>query len=236
MVRSGLRQQRVRWGQVVLGLAAVAAAMPTAARASDEVAHEARGHERSGYSLSDYENINLANGNLSFRVPLWTVHTDGGLAFELALQHDSKVWHTHRYCTLVPDGYQSCEGAGGAILEAQVANGVEAYGFGWDLRPPRLVVARTRPSSRQTAYLDATGARHGVSGTPPWQMVGGDGGDPVTEWAVGERFYTRDGSNFRFTVAQVDGAGRPLRVEMEDGDGSLYVFAHVVPIGCDSSR
>jgi len=221
---------------VVLGLAAVAAAMPTAARASDEVAHEARGHERSGYSLSDYENINLANGNLSFRVPLWTVHTDGGLAFELALQHDSKVWHTHRYCTLVPDGYQSCEGAGGAILEAQVANGVEAYGFGWDLRPPRLVVARTRPSSRQTAYLDATGARHGVSGTPPWQMVGGDGGDPVTEWAVGERFYTRDGSNFRFTVAQVDGAGRPLRVEMEDGDGSLYVFAHVVPIGCDSSR
>jgi RHS repeat-associated protein len=218
------------------GLAALAIVMPASVWASDEVAHEARGHERSGYSLSDYETINLANGNLSFRVPLWTVHTDGGLAFELALGHDSKVWHTHRYCTVVYDGYESCEGAGGAILEAQVAYGVEAYGFGWDLRPPRLVLARTSPHSRQTAYLDATGARHGVSGTPPWLMGDGQGGEVGGEWAVGDRFYTRDGSNHRFTVTQVDGAGRALRVEMEDGDGDLHIFAHVVPIGCDSSR
>lgn len=235
MVHSGLRLRRV-WRVSMAGGMLALAAMPSVARASDEVAHEARGHERSGYSLSDYENINLANGNLSFRVPLWSVRTDGGLAYELALQHDSKVWHTHRYCTVVYDGYERCEGAGGAILEAQVAYGVEAYGFGWDLRPPRIVMARTLPHTRQTAYLDGTGARHGVSGTPPWLAAGDADGEVGGEWAVGDRFYTRDGSNHRFTVAQVDGAGRALRVEMEDGDGTLYVFAHVVPIGCDSSR
>jgi hypothetical protein len=67
-------------------------------------------------------------------------------------------------------------------------------------------------------------------------MGDGQHGEVGGEWAVGDRFYTRDGSNHRFTVTQVDGAGRALRVEMEDGDGNLYIFAHVVPTGCDSSR
>ena len=60
--------------------------------ANDEVPHEARGYERSGYDLSTFENINLANGNLSFRIPLASIHTDGGLGYELALHHNSKVW------------------------------------------------------------------------------------------------------------------------------------------------
>ena len=50
--------------------AATALSVAGGAAANDEVPHEARGHERSGYALSAYENINLANGNLTFRVPL----------------------------------------------------------------------------------------------------------------------------------------------------------------------
>lgn len=197
--------------------------------ANDEVPHEARGYERSGYDLSSFEHINLANGNLTFRIPLAAVHTDGGLSYELALHHNSKVWFTHRYCSLTPIGYAGCEGTGGDILEAEIAHGVEAFGFGWDMRPPRVVLYRTTPFVRGMAYLEASGAKHGLSPIPPWELEN----DPETpagpESAVGDRFYTQDGSNLRFTVAEVDATGRPIRLEMEDGYGDLFIFGTWCP-------
>ena len=204
--------------------------------ANDEVPHEARGYERSGYDLSTFENINLANGNLTFRIPLASIHTDGGLDYELALHHNSKVWFTHRYCSLTPIGYQGCAGSGGDILEAEIAHGVEAFGFGWEMRPPRIVLYRTVPFVRGMAFVDSSGAKHGLSSTPPWEMEKGPGEPPGSKSAVGDRFYSRDGSNLRFTVAEVDNNGHPTVIEMENGNGDLYVFAQVVPTSCDVDR
>ncbi len=205
-------------------------------RANDEVPHEARGYERSGYELSAFENINLANGNLTFRIPLASIHTDGALGYELALHHNSKVWFTHRYCSLTPIGYQGCEGSGGDILEAEIAHGVEAFGFGWDMRPPRVVLYRTTPFVRGMAFVESSGAKHGLSVVPPWEMENDPANPPGSEAAIGDRFYTQDGSNLRFTVVEVDGDGRPVVIEMENGSGDLYVFAQVVPTSCDVDR
>jgi RHS repeat-associated protein len=229
MWRTGLR--RVSLGAIV----ATVAVMVRPGSANDEVPHEARGHERSGYALSDYENINLANGNLTFRVPLATVSTDGGLSWQVALHHNSKVWYTHRYCTLVPPGYDSCQAAGGAILDATIAHGVEEFGFGWDLRPPRILLRRSVPFARQPAYVDETGAKRSLVGAPPWDLEGEHRSGEGVEWEEGDRLYTRDGSNLRFTVLDADVSGRPLRVEMENGHGDVYVFAHVVAASCDAT-
>ena len=57
----------------------VTAALPVVA--SSDLPHEQKGFNESGYALSQYENINLANGNLTFHVPLHTVRTDGGLEY-----------------------------------------------------------------------------------------------------------------------------------------------------------
>ncbi len=204
--------------------------------ANDEVPHEARGYERSGYDLSSFEQINLANGNLTFRIPLAAVRTDGGLSYELALHHNSKVWFTHRYCSLTPLGYSGCEGTGGDILEAEIAHGVDAFGFGWEMRPPRVVLHRTTPFVRGMAFVEASGAKHSLSATPPWELENDQGTPLASESAVGDRFFTQDGSNLRFTVAEVDETGRPLRLEMENGYGDLFVFAQVVPTACDVDR
>lgn len=223
-----------RYGFVTLAVVA-ALAIPGGSRANDEVPHEARGHEQSGYQLSNYENINLANGNLTFTIPLARLRTDGGLDYQLALRHNSKVWFTNRYCSLVPQGYEECEDAGGQFLEARIAHGVEEFGFGWDLRPPRVVRFRQSPFPRGMALVDTTGARHALSLTEPWnEGHGGEAGG--SESSVGDRFFTRDGSNYRFTITAVDQAGQPIAMEMEDGSGDVYVFAHVVPLACDVER
>ena len=51
--------------------------------ASSDLPEEAIGYDDSSYSLSQYETINLENGNLTFRVPLYTLRTDGGLTYDL---------------------------------------------------------------------------------------------------------------------------------------------------------
>ncbi len=226
----------VRISSWVLSAAVMGVASPSRSSANDEVPHEARGHERSGYQLSSHENINLANGNLTFTIPLARVQTDGGLDYQVALRHNSKVWFTSRYCSLVPQGYEDCQGGGGEILEARIAHGVEEFGFGWDLRPPRVVLHRHSPFYRGMALVDATGATHSLSPTEPWADETGGGEPAESEASVGDRFFTRDGSNLRFTVAAVDGAGRPVAIEMEDGYGDIHVFGSVVPLACDADR
>ena len=118
------------WRTIRVGAAtavfAVAGGWVSPTGANDEVPHEARGYERSGYDLSRNETINLANGNLVFRIPLAGVRTDGGLEYQLALHFNSKVWFTHRYCSIGPGGYLDCAQSGGDILSAEIAHGVEA--------------------------------------------------------------------------------------------------------------
>ncbi len=230
------RDPWIRTVRLMLLVAVMGLAGAEPSLANDEVPHEARGHERSGYQLSNYENINLANGNLTFTIPLARVHTDGGLDYQLALHHNSKVWFTSRYCSLVPQGYEECEEGGGEFLHARIAHGVEEFGFGWDLRPPRVVLYRQVPFTRGIALLDATGARHRLSVTEPWTTETPEGGTGGPESSVGDRLFTRDGSNLRFTVTAVDWAGRPIAMEMDDGFGEVHVFGHVVPIACDAER
>ena len=106
-----------------------------------EMPFDKKGLQESGYQLSQYENISLADGNLHFRVPLYTLRTDGGLEYPVSARYNSKRWYAHRYCEKRAgnDGYVSCEGTvigdfGGEFVSVEVAAGLSAYGFGWDIR------------------------------------------------------------------------------------------------------
>jgi hypothetical protein len=135
--------------------------------ASNDVPHEEKGYQSSGYTLSDYETINLANGNLTFRVPLHTLRTDGGLEYPVTAYFNSKFWATRRYCTLSHPEV-SCGENGGYIRKAVIANGIEAYGFGWDIRPPRIQEPTPASVRQARAFVDASGALHFMSGTKAW--------------------------------------------------------------------
>ncbi len=138
--------------------------------ASSDIPHEERGYQGSGYSLSDYENINLANGNLTFRVPIHTLRTDGGLEYDVAAYFNSKFWYLHHYCSSNMYGYFNCEDNGFETLDAQIADGVSAYGFGWDLRPPR--VRFNVPPDGMPVLVDASGAAHPMCPYEPWATSG----------------------------------------------------------------
>nr|MCU0305339.1 hypothetical protein [Thermoanaerobaculales bacterium] len=79
---------------------------------------EARGYSSGGMNLSEYEQVNLANGNLTLAVPLASVTTDGGLSYSVSAHYNTKI--------------------GGVGETFGYYRGVESYGLGWDLRPPRV--------------------------------------------------------------------------------------------------
>ncbi len=72
------------------------------------------GYQESGMNLSEYENVNLATGNLTLNIPLATLTTDGGLSYSVGAFYNSKTAKSSFY------------------------RGVENFGLGWDMRPPRL--------------------------------------------------------------------------------------------------
>ena len=204
--------------------------------ASNDVPHEEKGYQSSGYALSDYETINLANGNLTFRVPLTTLRTDGGLEYALAAHFNSKLWFTRRYCSFDNASYHNClleTESGpwyGDILQADIAMGVEAFGLGWDLRPPHIAFARPPSEDYPEALVDASGARHLLHGDPPWV---GNSRVVETPPGVGADLFTGDGTNYRFTVEAVEG-DKATRIRMENGRGEVYIFDHIVPETCDA--
>ena len=194
----------------------------TTAENGNNLPHEAKGFQESSYSLSDYESINLANGNLTWRLPLYTLHTDGGLTYDLALHYNSKIWYTYSYCSYGASGYQTCPESS-FLGSAQVADGVKNYGLGWDLRPPRIYLMRETDRFRDKRYshifVDQSGARHSLHDDYAWASQGED-----------NVFFTQDGTNLRFTF---DDAENPSSAVMDDGNGTRYIFEQLVPATCD---
>jgi len=206
--------------------------------ASSDLPEEAIGYDaESTYNISDYESINLANGNLGFRLPLYSLSTDGGLTYNLALQYNSKMWETRQVCVedtcgSADDPCGSCFADQGddQYMAMEIATGIESYGFGWDLRP-----ARIEPSNLEApgvagafAWVDPTGAKHHLDQTEPWEHAPSDGDhvDCVFS-AANPTCYTIDGSNLRLTAETFDG-NNPTRIVVEAPDGTLFVHTHVV--------
>ncbi len=144
-----------------------------------------KGYRESGMNLSEYENINLQNGNLTLEIPIATVSTDGGLSYSVSAFYNSKVAGRPGYAA-GNDNYR----------------GVENFGLGWDLRPPRLAasIGCEHENSDDTAYPDcnanpgdqfeytinsfvsSSGASHRLISVPPpgWSSAAPDA-DSYTE-------------------------------------------------------
>jgi len=210
----------------ILGLTAMSAV------ASNDVPHEEKGYQKTSYGLSEFESINLASGNLTFRVPLHTLKTDGGLEYPVTAYFNSKFWNTRHYCNLSGDGYGGCQENNGEFMRADIADGIEAFGFGWDLRPPRILFSEDSLHSEfLRVFIDPSGATHKIHTSPPWDVAtrSAEG----TEYVEGNNFYTGDGTNYRFTVESVD-AGKATSIRMENGHGVVYIFSQIVPEDCDA--
>lgn len=196
---------------------------------------EAKGLTSSSYSLSDYESINLANGNLNYHIPLTTLRTDGGLEYPVVAWFNSKAWAITPACQTGFAGSVDCSvGVDGLVGTRFVLTGIENYGFGWDLRPPRLKLTYDAGVSKWVwRYVDESGAPHRLQTKPWWIDSSGDSiiqvhEDDATD-AVGEKWYTGDGTNLRFTVKKIYEPGNSLAtvVLMEKPDGTVYLFDHL---------
>ncbi len=148
-------------------------------------AEEAHGYSKSGMNLSQYESVNLANGNLVLTIPLGSVATDGGLGYAVNAHYNSKV-----------------RGNSGEPTGTNYYRGVESFGLGWDVRPPRLsakigckyfVDDDQYPDCdspdddvveyRFLSYVTASGAEHRLISVPPpqWSQAVPDDGDDYDE-------------------------------------------------------
>ena len=145
----------------------------------------------------------------------------------MAAYFNSKFWYLHHYCSSNMYGYFNCEDNGFETLDAQIADGVSAYGFGWDLRPPRVLF--NVPPDGMPVLVDASGAAHPMRPYEPWATSGRSLGR--NRDGIGDEYFTVDGTNYRFTVRDVDALGRPVNLRMEDGQGAVFIFSQVVPGG-----
>ena len=185
---------------------------------------EAKGYQESSYDLSKYESINLANGNLTFRVPLYTLSTAGGLSYDLSLVHNDKQaveFPTCKHYDPEPPG--DCEILG----PVAVPGGMRVYGYTWDLRPPRIVLARPVPdgvypwsaASSLTGvphWIDESGAVHNLIGLPAWEH---DGEEQPCNFDETDVCFTT--ANHRVTASrQADGTIAGFSVE--DPNGTVY--------------
>ncbi len=202
--------------------------------ATDDFPAEAKGYQSTSYDLSQYESVNLANGNLTFRVPLYTLTTNGGLSYDIALHFNSKLW-SHRVVQCM-NGRALAEG------RVRVADGVPNYGFGWDLRPPRLemdsecvnLVSPDDPCDeaqleRPLAWVDASGARHYLYDSMPWESeLSGTAFEHACEFSPGGGpCYSWDGTNLRVTP-EYDLENNLAGAIVEDGAGTRYIHKHIV--------
>jgi YD repeat-containing protein len=211
--------------------------IPTFTEASSDHPDEAIGYREASYGLSQYETINLSNGNLTFRIPIGAVTTDGGLAYNVALVHNSKMWETRPLCIdHVP--YNGCapgipsQGEDRWITQ-QIATGIESYGWGWDLRPPRIdyaadIVDPNTPAS----WIDPSGAKHYLAGAPPWAHTGSH--IPCVLTDVNSECFTVDGSNFRVRATAFSGTDI-TEITVESPDGTRFIHSLFVPQNESSS-
>ncbi len=209
---------------------------PVPSPATEDFPGEAKGYSSTSYDLSADESVNLANGNLTFRVPLSTIATDGGLAYDIALHFNSKLFaHRHVMCWR-PD-------VSTITTSVSIGDGVANYGFGWDLRPPRLQMdaecvnrdlgdggcAEGPSLERPLAWVDPSGAKHYLYNAQAWDSPGQgpDWRDYLCVLSEGETCYTWDGSNLR--VRPIWGPDPEdeqswilLGADVEDGAGTVY--------------
>ena len=185
---------------------------------------EAKGYQESSYELSKYETINLANGNLTFRVPLHTLTTDGGLSYGISAVSNLKETTFFPECTDWEDSQCIMQGSVG------VAQGLRAFGYTWDLRPPRIVIERPVPGGTYLPnsdlkgvphWVDESGAVHNLIGKPAWLHVGQE--EPCEFSAAEPVCYTT--SNARVTALSFDDATtppEPIDFIVETPDGTVY--------------
>jgi len=228
----------LRFASFVVALAAMSSLLASVAVATDDLPEEATGYQESGYDLSKYENINLANGNLTFRIPLHTLRTDGGLSYELALTYNSTGFAHRWYCYdgNVPE--DECRPGHASHPDDRwysrtVRDGVRAYGWMWDMRPPRIIIGAGRETLREPlAWVDTSGAKHYLVKHPPWDIPAEGNQEDCELIAIGDRCYTADGTNYRLTLIENADIGDdigviPARVDLEDGSGTVYVHTQL---------
>jgi len=203
--------------------------------ATEDIPEEAKGYQENGFSYSELDSVNLTNGNLTFRVPLYTLSTSGDLSYDLALYYNSKLW-THRPLDLTLNSQVDFVGV-------SIADGIQNYGFGWDLRPPRLQIRTacirytdcpTPSLTGLVAWVDQSGAKHYLYSLPPWLVDDPDGSAEDYYCDLGtsqnpQLCYTWDGSNIQVVPAFSDD-GDLISAEVRLPDGTLYTHDHIVPV------
>lgn len=214
----------------------LAVAVPHPGWATEDLPWEAKGYQQSGYDLSRYEQVNLSNGNLTFRIPLTSAFTDGGLRYDVSLFYNSKLFaHRRVRYGVMPE----------QVTGIAIADGVEAFGTGWELRPPRLQMDARRGQDirKPLAWIDPSGAKHYLYDTPPWDAHSAAGQPPWTEFQCAftpfaRRCYTWDGSNIRATSLWERDSQESwifAGVVVEDGTGTRYVHDHTVAASHNNS-
>ncbi|MCP4538722.1 MAG: hypothetical protein GY832_16430, partial [Chloroflexi bacterium] len=212
----------------------MAAILPQPSLATEDVPSEAKGYQNSNFDFSEIESINMTNGNLTLRIPLYSLATDGGLTYALTLFYNSKLWaHRVIYACKQPGTNQRL------YRGTAMADGVENFGFGWDMRPPRLQMDACRkerstddcaePSlARPLAWVDPTGAKHYLYTVPPWQGdLLGSGFSYLCDFETADYCYSWDGSNIKITP-QSDEKGNLTGAIAEDGSGVKYIHEHLI--------
>jgi len=209
---------------------------PGQAFATDDHPGEATGYQESSYSLSNYETINLANGNLTFKVPLYTLATDGGLTYDVALYHNLKRLSSWQWCLDAYPYDPPCVGVEDSWNSAEVVGGVDNYGFTWDLRPPRLVILPPNRDVTGPPFFIAypSGEKTYLLRRPAWET---EPGSPEN-WCFFPSFtpehpscYTTSNSRVTATnFVQVPGGFNPTRFVVEHPDGTVYEFGHRVDL------
>jgi RHS repeat-associated protein len=215
--------------------------IPTFTEASSDHPEEAIGYREGSYGLSQYETINLSNGNLTFRIPIGSVTTDGGLAYNVALIHNSKMWETRPLCMNFPPINTCSPGVPGEgddmWVTQQIATGIESYGWGWDLRPPRIdYAADVVDPDTPTSWIDPSGAKHYLAGAPAWDHTGGQSGIhvPCVLTDTSSECFTVDGSNFRIRATAFSGSDI-AEITVDSPDGTRFIHSHFVPQNVSTS-
>jgi RHS repeat-associated protein len=174
-------------------------------------------------SSGSIDSIDPRNGNLNVTIPIYTLHADAGLSYNVALNYNSKIWSYHN----VFRSSQQCQ-FDEAVVPLTTAAGISGAGVGWEFRPPRLVATREFVDNPDNAddfvafgwFVDERGHRHKLYDRPR------DESQDAQDCTVQSSYfscYTLDGSNL-----SVDFDPNGQNAKGYGPEGTVYHFRHKV--------